>query len=90
LKNIKGRDLVLDRTVNNRQSYFRIQLDDEGYVSSLTYYGDPDIPSDNYISLSGLHELYLNRLISRYDEGIIDDFVRYSVEDLLLLVIVLK
>ncbi|KAJ3140086.1 hypothetical protein HK100_010584 [Physocladia obscura] len=62
-----GRDLVIN---NDEFGYFRIRVDPHGFIRSLTYLGIRKIPVDNYLSLFGLNERYLNRLVSRFDEGI--------------------
>ncbi|KAI9146138.1 hypothetical protein BKA69DRAFT_1121292 [Paraphysoderma sedebokerense] len=72
-----GRDLVLRSSEGQPFSFFRIHVDPAGYIRSLTYLGQRSIPANNYVALYGLHEKYLNRLVSRYDEGIISDFVSY-------------
>ncbi|KAJ3195362.1 hypothetical protein HK101_000404 [Irineochytrium annulatum] len=71
-----GRDLVID---DETLGYFRIHVDPNGYIRSLTYLGLRPIPYENYCCLYMLHEKYLNRLVARFDEGIIPDFVRYSI-----------
>ncbi|KAJ3411300.1 hypothetical protein HDV05_002404 [Chytridiales sp. JEL 0842] len=72
-----GRDLIID---NPQSGYFRIHVDTHGYIRSLTYLGYRKIPIDNYLCLYGLHEKYLNRLVSRFDEGIIPDIVSFLDE----------
>ncbi|KAI9197169.1 uncharacterized protein BJ171DRAFT_585964 [Polychytrium aggregatum] len=71
-----GRDLVIDQP----GSYFRIHVSPSGYIHSLTYLGVPGIASDNLLCLYGLHEKYLNRLVARFDEGVIKDFVSFLSE----------
>jgi hypothetical protein len=61
---------------NPDYGYFRIHVDAHNYIRSLTYLGKRKVPIDNLLCLYGLHEKYLNRLVSRFDEGIIPDFVR--------------
>ena len=58
----------------------KIVLDAKGFVIGLTYYGMVPIPFKNYKSLYGVHEKYLNRLIARFDEGIITDFIQYPLK----------
>ncbi|KAJ3327302.1 hypothetical protein HDU76_012035 [Blyttiomyces sp. JEL0837] len=71
-----GRDLIID---NEENGYFRIHVDKQGFIKSMTYLGTRPIPVDNLLCLYGLHEKYLNRLVSRFDEGIISDFVRTNM-----------
>jgi hypothetical protein len=57
--------------------YFRIYLDTEGFIHSLTYFG-PDPPkSNNYISLYGLHVNTLNTLAYRFDKKMVTDIVEF-------------
>ncbi|KAI8823503.1 uncharacterized protein EV422DRAFT_493768 [Fimicolochytrium jonesii] len=74
-----GQDLVIDKLTKPGQkgSYFRIHVDTDGIIRSMTYLGEQRIPIDNYLRLYGLHEKYLNRLVSRFNEGIIPDFVSF-------------
>ncbi|ORY44380.1 hypothetical protein BCR33DRAFT_785068 [Rhizoclosmatium globosum] len=60
--------------------YFRIRVDPHGFIRSLTYLGARPIPVDNYLALYGLNERYLNRLVARFDEGVIPDFVSFLAE----------
>lgn len=76
-----GRDLIID---NATQGYFRLHLNSKGFITSLTYYGPqapPTLPTNNYTRLYTVHEKYLNRLVSRFDEGLIKDFVAFFNED---------
>ncbi|KAJ3394717.1 hypothetical protein HDU84_006860 [Entophlyctis sp. JEL0112] len=70
-----GRDLVIN---TDTLGYFRIRVDPFGFIRSLTYLGERRIPVENYLCLYGLNEKYLNGLVSRFDEGIISDFVRFA------------
>lgn len=73
-----GRELVIDQP---NLGYFRIHVNPEGYIHGLTYFGQRRIPFNNYTCLYQLHQLYVNRLCSRFDEGIIQDFVSFFNED---------
>ncbi|KAI8618569.1 hypothetical protein BC830DRAFT_1108114 [Chytriomyces sp. MP71] len=72
-----GRDLVID---SSEHGYFRIHVDPHGFIRSLTYLGHREVPANNYLSLYGLNERYLNRLAARFDEGVIPDFVSFLSE----------
>ncbi|KAJ3021433.1 hypothetical protein HKX48_008527 [Thoreauomyces humboldtii] len=80
-----GRDLVIDSlsadTATTGGSYFRIHVDDNGHIRSLTYLGSRRIPVGNMLCLYGLHEKYLNNLVARFDEGIIEDFITFFEGD---------
>ncbi|KAJ3084182.1 hypothetical protein HK102_000739 [Quaeritorhiza haematococci] len=73
-----GRDLIIDKP--NTVDYCRIHVDKYGYIVSFTYVGDRKIPMGNLSCLYGMHERYLNRLVSRFDEGIIEDFICFLNE----------
>lgn len=75
-KLLYGRDLTIDRPAG----LFRIHLDPKGYIMSLTYIGTERIPTENMLCLYGLHEKYLNRLVARFEEGVIFDFVKFLNE----------
>ncbi|KAI9105411.1 hypothetical protein DFS34DRAFT_574538 [Phlyctochytrium arcticum] len=77
-----GRDLLIDNldAASAKGTYFRIHIDPLGYIRSMTYLGDKRLPIENMQSLYGMHEKYLNRLASRFDEGIISDFITFFEE----------
>ncbi|ORX43430.1 hypothetical protein BCR36DRAFT_415613 [Piromyces finnis] len=80
-----GRDLVINNFKDIRKKdkeieYFHIHIDPYGFIQALTYVGKEDIFCENMICLYGMHEKYLNRLISRFDEGIIPDFNKFLNE----------
>ncbi|KAJ3188212.1 hypothetical protein HDU85_005362 [Gaertneriomyces sp. JEL0708] len=77
-----GQDLVIDdlNPETLEGSYFGIHIDKDRRIQSLTYLGRSEIPLDNYTSLFGLQAGYLNRLIERYEEGIITDFRSFLAE----------
>ncbi|KAJ1342699.1 hypothetical protein BSLG_002796 [Batrachochytrium salamandrivorans] len=74
---IYGRDMIID---NDQTGYFKIHLDVDGFITSITYIGRDVIPADNILCLYGVHQKYLNRLVSRFDEGVITDFITYLSE----------
>jgi hypothetical protein len=71
-----SKDLVLA----NESEYTRIRVNPRGYIESLVYLGPRDIPISNLECLYGHHEKYYNRLVSRFDEGVITDFVNFFNE----------
>eukprot|EP00163_Fabomonas_tropica_P026367 TRINITY_DN4814_c0_g1_i1.p1 TRINITY_DN4814_c0_g1~~TRINITY_DN4814_c0_g1_i1.p1 ORF type:complete len:1375 (-),score=400.93 TRINITY_DN4814_c0_g1_i1:204-4328(-) len=70
-----GRDLITQR--NGNENYTRIHVDSFGRVESISYLGAEAIETVNLSLLVGLSETYLNRLVKRFDEGLIDDFILY-------------
>ncbi|KAL7752554.1 hypothetical protein RI367_002088 [Sorochytrium milnesiophthora] len=71
-----GRDL----TTQTAQTKFTIHLDTAGYITSITYFGPSNAPLDKYLALSGMHEKYLNAMVTRYTDGLIQDFAAYFEE----------
>ncbi|KAJ3275094.1 hypothetical protein HDV01_001233 [Terramyces sp. JEL0728] len=61
--------------------YTNIHIDPNGYIQSFTYLGPRDIPISNLECLYSRHEKYFNRLIARFDEGVIPDFIAYALID---------
>ncbi|KAJ3173742.1 hypothetical protein HDU88_002831 [Geranomyces variabilis] len=80
-----GRDLVLDTltaTPNGPTgSYFRIHVAPSGIIESVTYLGKQRLPLGNILCLYGMHEKYVNNIVSRFDEGIISDFASFLEKD---------
>ncbi|KAJ8389367.1 hypothetical protein AAFF_G00120750 [Aldrovandia affinis] len=60
--------------------YFRLFLNQYGLVESITCFSKEPIPVSNYLCLYGKHELLLNRLCARFDEGLIRDLYSYFKE----------
>lgn len=69
--------MVID---NEHLGYFCIQIDDRGIIQNLIYLGKRRIPIENLKTLYGRHEKYFNRLLARYDEGVVSDFVSFFEE----------
>merc|ERR1712046_565954 len=59
----------------------RITLDRYAHISGLFHFGSTEVEHQNWINLYGLPETVVNRLASRYDEGIIPDFVDFLREE---------
>lgn len=73
-----GRELVTEGTGNE---FTRITLNRYGCVSSMLHLGTSMVEHQNWICCYGLPETVINRLTSRYDEGIITDMVTFLRED---------
>jgi hypothetical protein len=71
-----SKDLVLAQD----DEYSRIRVNPRGYIESFVYLGPRDIPISNLECLYGHHEKYYNRLVSRFEEGVIPDFVNFFNE----------
>jgi len=62
---------------NKDDRFIRIHVDRFERIAAITYFGRDPVPTDNLQSLIGLHQLYLNRIVDRFDEGLISDFLEY-------------
>jgi len=75
--NVGLRELVTEGS----QQYCRITLDRYAHISGLFHFGSAEVEHQNWLTLYGLPETVINRLSSRYDEGIILDFVDFLREE---------
>jgi len=75
---MQGRELV---TEGDGSEYTRITLNRYGCVCSILHLGPSIVEHQNWICLYGLPETVINRLTSRYDEGIVTDMVKFLRED---------
>lgn len=58
--------------------WFEIAIDEFGIIDSVTFLSaTPVIDTSNLVSLFGLHEKVLNRLVARHAEGLIPDFFSF-------------
>lgn len=67
--------------MNENQGYFSIRINSKGIILAITYLGVTRIPIENILKLYGMREKYFNRLVSRFDDGLIDDFIKYGVHN---------
>ena len=65
-----GRELLFD---GGADSFCTVRLDVHGAVHSIVYLGPTPVAALNWLQLVGLPEAAINRLASRYDEGIVPD-----------------
>jgi len=77
ISEIQGRELITECG----DEYSRITLNRYGCLCSLVHFGPAEVEHQNWICLYGLPETAINRLSSRYDEGIIEDLVSFLRED---------
>ncbi|XP_014664665.1 PREDICTED: cilia- and flagella-associated protein 61-like isoform X2 [Priapulus caudatus] len=59
------------------EDYFRLHINKFQTVETITCYSKLPIDVSNLICLYGLHENYLNNMLSRFNEGSINDFYSY-------------
>ncbi|XP_043191532.1 cilia- and flagella-associated protein 61-like isoform X1 [Amphibalanus amphitrite] len=57
--------------------YMRIEISEYRVVQKITCFSKNDIETDNFIALHGLHEVLLNNMVARYEEGLITDLYTY-------------
>ncbi|KAG9347391.1 hypothetical protein JZ751_004958, partial [Albula glossodonta] len=80
IKMIVGREIGTGKVEEG--NYFRLFLNQYGLVESITCLSKEPFPVSNYLCLYGRHELLLNRLCTRFDEGLVTDLYRYDTEHL--------
>ncbi|CDQ71582.1 unnamed protein product [Oncorhynchus mykiss] len=71
---VEGREILTGRIETG--NYFHLHLNQYGMVETITCLSLKPFPVSNYLCLYGKHELLLNRLCSRYDEGLVHDLYR--------------
>nr|XP_029486935.1 cilia- and flagella-associated protein 61 [Oncorhynchus nerka] len=75
---VEGREILTGRIETG--NYFHLHLNQYGMVETITCLSLKPLPVSNYLCLYGKHELLLNRLCSRYDEGLVHDLYSYFRE----------
>jgi hypothetical protein len=70
-----GRDLITVREDN--RLYMRIHIDFYSKVEQIVHLGPEPSEYSNFTCLVGLPEAYLNRLVLRFDEGLITDLAAF-------------
>ncbi|XP_019642271.1 PREDICTED: cilia- and flagella-associated protein 61-like [Branchiostoma belcheri] len=73
-----GRELITGSVEGG--DFFRLHINQYRTVETITCYSKQPIENTNLICLYGVHERYLNNLVSRFDEGLIKDFYSYFQE----------
>ncbi|XP_029589889.1 cilia- and flagella-associated protein 61 isoform X4 [Salmo trutta] len=71
---VEGREILTGRIETG--NYFHLHLNQYDLVETITCLSLKPFPVSNYLCLYGKHELLLNRLCSRYDEGLVHDLYR--------------
>ncbi|CAM4687298.1 unnamed protein product [Leuciscus chuanchicus] len=75
----KGRDMVTGRTETG--NYFHLHLSQDDVVESITCLSKNALPVSNLLCLYRKHQLLLNHLCSRYQEGLVHDMYSYFKEN---------
>ncbi|XP_073672676.1 cilia- and flagella-associated protein 61 [Garra rufa] len=78
-QNLQGRDIVTGRTETG--NYFHLHLSPHDVVESITCLSKNTLPVSNLLCLYRKHQLLLNHLCSRYDEGLVHDMYSYFREN---------
>ena len=73
-------------TTSDASGYFRIILDENGYIVHLTCLAKTKFEIENIIALFGMHEKLLNNLLARYKSRKIPDFYNFFRESSLVAV----
>lgn len=63
-----------------KPEYFRIHINQYNNVETLTCLSKQAFPCENFICLYGLHERFLNNMVSRFNEKLIPDFYEFFRE----------
>jgi hypothetical protein len=71
-----GQELVTD----TESGYFRLHVNQYSRVQTITVLSRQEFEATNYLCLYGLHERYLNSLLSRYSEGLVPDLFTFLRE----------
>uniref|UniRef100_UPI003AB02D8A cilia- and flagella-associated protein 61-like n=1 Tax=Centroberyx gerrardi TaxID=166262 RepID=UPI003AB02D8A len=74
----QGADVLTGRVETG--NYFRLRLDRYEAVESVTCLSLKPVPVSNYLCLYGKHQLLLNQLASRYDQGLVHDLYSFFRE----------
>ncbi|XP_062857791.1 cilia- and flagella-associated protein 61 isoform X2 [Trichomycterus rosablanca] len=61
-------------------NYFQLQFNQHGLVEGITCLASKPLPEANYLSLYGKHQLLLNHLYTRLDDGLVRDLYSYFTE----------
>ena len=73
-------------TTTEENGYFKIVLDEHGYVMQITCLANTRIEFENFIALYGMHEKLLNNLRTRFKSRKIVDLYKFFRESSLLAV----
>ncbi|XP_010881053.4 cilia- and flagella-associated protein 61 [Esox lucius] len=76
--NMEGKEILTGRIETG--NYFHLQLNQYEMVETITCLSLKPFPVSNYLCLYGKHQLLLNRLCCRYDEGLVHDLYSYFKE----------
>ncbi|EDO37268.1 predicted protein [Nematostella vectensis] len=77
-----GRELLTGnaKEAESGPGYFRLHVNQYRSVETITCYSKKSLDTTNLKCLYGIHERYLNNLLQRFDEGLIQDFYSFFQE----------
>ncbi|KAK6176372.1 hypothetical protein SNE40_014672 [Patella caerulea] len=73
-----GQELVTGTLADG--NYFRLHINLYNSIETITCLSKTEIPCSNLLSLFGIHQKYLNNLLSRFKESLITDFYSFFSE----------
>uniref|UniRef100_A0A672JS45 Cilia and flagella associated protein 61 n=1 Tax=Sinocyclocheilus grahami TaxID=75366 RepID=A0A672JS45_SINGR len=79
---LQGRDIVTGRIETD--NYIHLHLSPHDVAESITCLSKNTLPVSNLPCLYRKHQLLLNHLCSRYDEGLVHDMYRFNHRELVL------
>ncbi|XP_041351130.1 cilia- and flagella-associated protein 61-like isoform X2 [Gigantopelta aegis] len=74
-----GRELITGE-LGEKPNYFRLHINQYDTIETITCLSKKAIPTYNIMCLFGVHERYLNNLLQRFDEELIQDFYQFFQE----------
>uniref|UniRef100_A0A5K3F7N3 DUF4821 domain-containing protein n=3 Tax=Mesocestoides corti TaxID=53468 RepID=A0A5K3F7N3_MESCO len=72
--------ILITGVPNLGPGYFYMHLDEVNRISRIVCLSKQTFPVSNYVSLYSTHEKAVNDLVSRYDDGLIEDFYSFFGE----------
>ena len=77
----KNRDPLIYNPLSKNGCYLSFDFDIFGIISSVVYFGKEKVDYRSLISLVGLHETYLNKLLARYSSSLIENIPEFLSEN---------
>nr|XP_014350839.1 PREDICTED: cilia- and flagella-associated protein 61-like [Latimeria chalumnae] len=71
-----GREIITGSVESG--NYFRLHINSYNMVETITCLSQESFSASNILCLYGQHECLLNKLCTRFDEGLITDFYRHA------------
>lgn len=82
MKKPENRDAIISNNLQEGVGHFlKLTLDNNGLIDSATYLGTEPISIHSLISLIGLSETYLNKLVDRKNSNLIENVTEFLSEN---------